>query len=398
MLRAFLTAVLIGTWLLACSATSDAGRSTSGSPSTNRGAAGRASPGIAANGGGAEAPGGDRDANWASMAPVLAGSGAEPPAAPRADGHCGSVEQKARNMLQPVDVILSIDTSGTMRDEIMFVKENMNAFSQQIRDRGVDVRVVLIAAEWTGMEDPFGGLLFTDGLCIDPPLGSGQCPADSRAPEYAHVVEVIGQWNILDAYILRYADYKAYLRPSSLKTFVSVSDTDASTTADKFVADVDGLEPGSSMWSNWRYSAIYPFDTCLADATPGLVHADLVQRTGGVGGDLCNQDFAPVFDDLAKKLVADVKLACDWSIPAAPPGEMFEIGKTNVQLTVNGTNEALLKAPTIASCGTNEGWHYDDEANPSRVIVCPATCDRIQAAESAEINVLFGCATQLGPE
>lgn len=328
-------------------------------------------------------------------------SGATPPATMAAgagaEGQCGAVMQTAQNTLQPVDVIISIDTSGTMRDEATFVKENMNAFSKQIKDAGIDVHVILISAEWTGMDDPFGGLLFTDGLCIAAPLGSGMCPADSNPPGYAHVIETIGQWNILDAYIYRYADYKQHLRENALKTFVSVSDADASTGADKFVRDVMALEPSSNMWSNWRYAAIYPFVNCGEDGGQGLVHADLVQRTMGIGGDLCQQDFAPVFDEIAKKLVDVVQLSCDWAIPPAPSMEAFDANKTNVALNIDGKAESLLKSPTVAECGAREGWHYDDEAKPTRVVACPATCARIQAATTAEVSVLFGCETQINP-
>ena len=296
--------------------------------------------------------------------------------------------------LQPVDIIFSIDTSGSVNDEIGFVKENMNAFSKQIEDSGIDVHVIVLASEFTGMGDG----LFADGICIPAPLGSGKCPADSNPPSYVHVNELVGQWNILDGYILRYPDYKQHLREKSLKFFVSISDTDASTGADKFVTDVEGLEPSSAMWSNWRYCGIYPFEACGFLGSPGLVHADLVMRTMGVGGDLCKKDFAPVFNEIAKKVADVVEVACDWAIPAPPAGETFEPTKTNVQISVDGSAEALLKAQSIASCGMREGWHYDDEGAPKRVVACPTTCARLQAASRTEVNVLFGCATQLGPD
>ena len=363
------------------------------------------------------ARGTERPGSNAGSGPAAAGSdSAAPPAAdmnptplvtpparpqapqlqPSANGPCGAVMQKAQNTLQPVDIVFSIDTSGTMRDEITFVKANMNAFSKQIRDAGIDVRVILIAAQWTGMEDPFGGLLFTDGLCIDAPLGSGKCPEDSNPPNYTHIVEVIGQWNILDAYIYKYPEYRQHLREHSLKTFVSVSDDNASTGADKFVSDVKALEPSSGTWSNWRYSAIYPFAAC-GDGAAAPTHADLVVRTQGVGGDLCKQDFAPVFNEIAEKLTDTVRLACDWAIPAPPSGESFEPTKTNVQLSIEGNSEMLLKAQASQACGMKEGWHYDDEAKPARVVACPASCARIQAARTAEISLLFGCATQIVP-
>lgn len=50
--------------------------------------------------------------------------------------------------------------------------------------------------------------------------------------------------------------------------------------------------------------------------------------------------------------------------------------------------------PSGADCADNEGWHYNDAANPTRVVACPNTCARTQGAGSASIDLLFGCATE----
>jgi hypothetical protein len=196
-----------------------------------------------------------------------------------------------------------------------------------------------------------------------------------------------------------YPSYRDQLRPDSLKTFVAVTDDDATdapiNTADAFIAAVDGLDVGGALWSGWRYSSIYCFTQCEQAAEIGAVHADLVAKTGGVGGDLCLQDFGPVFDELARQVLEGVQLTCDWEIPAAPSGEVFDAVRTNVELMLDGAREPLAKAPSQAGCGDQGGWHYDDEEAPSRVQACPATCTRIQAANDASVDILFGCATKL---
>jgi hypothetical protein len=147
------------------------------------------------------------------------------------------------------------------------------------------------------------------------------------------------------------------------------------------------------MWANWRYSGIYCFSQCEFAAAIGTVHADLVTKTGGVAGDLCRQDFKPVFDELARQVVDAVQLACDWAIPAAPNTETFDKNKTNVQVTLDGALEPLGKAAGPDACSDQNGWHYDNESSPARVVACPATCTRIQAAQSASVDILFGCET-----
>jgi hypothetical protein len=309
----------------------------------------------------------------------------------------------AQNTLQPVDIIFGVDTTGSMGEEILFTEQNMNAFSQQITGAGIDVRVVMVSTLKDGM--PLIPV-HLDGVCIAAPLGSGSCPADSNPPRYVHIVQPNTDGDLLQNFINTYPMYKEYLRESSFKTFVAISDGDIQAnpvfqqpiySADTFIAAVDGLEPGSLMWQSWRYSAIYSFTPCGIGNNEGITHADLVSRTQGVAGDLCLQDFKPVFDDLAKQLMEVVTLACDWAIPPPPQGETFDAGKTNVELTLDGTAESLGKAATVADCGSRDGWHYDDDAAPQRVVACPSTCTRIQTALSAKVDLLFGCETVVLP-
>jgi hypothetical protein len=317
-------------------------------------------------------------------------------------GECAAVTQQAQNRLQPADIIIGIDTSGSMDAEAMFVQQNMNAFSQQIIDSGIDVRVILVAAEQPPMMT--GGGLFGGGddddfgICIGPPLGSGMCPADSKPPVYTHLNTEVGSNDVLSVLISAYPSYKAQLRPQSLKSFVSITDDDAEdppiNTAQGFISAVQALEPTDpAFWSSWSYSSIYCFTACEQAAAVGTVHADLVMQTQGVGGDLCLQDFKPVFDRLAEQVLEGVKLECDWDIPDPMANQTFDKMKTNVQVTLDGALTPLGKATTAAECADRDGWHYDDEAAPTRVVACPASCTRIQAANAASVDILFGCAT-----
>ena len=324
---------------------------------------------------------------------------------------CGAVTQMAENTLQPADIIFGIDTSGSMSEEVAQVQQNLNAFSQQIIDSGIDVRVIVLS---TLQGSAMPGGVTVDGPCIGAPLGSGQCPADSNPPRYVHLDLMVSSWDVLDVYVNAYSSYKPHLREGSLKTFVTISDDNADSetspfallgvrptlhTADDFIAAVGSLDPGSAMWSDWRYSGIYSFTLCdsAAFGAIGSVHEELVSKTGGVAGDLCLQQFAPVFDQLAKQVAATVTLACDWTIPPPPAGDSFDKGKSNVQVTLDGAVEQLLKVPDVSKCGALEGWHYDDEAAPTKVVACPSTCARIQAAVDARVDLQFGCETLLIP-
>ena len=384
---------------LGCSA--DADRSNGGSRRGQPGAGGKAGASGAANAGSGAA--GLGDIGMPVTPPPSSGTMAPEPAPD--GGECGAVSQTAQNTLQPADIIIGIDTSGSMDDEIAFVQQNLNAFSQQIIDSGVDVRVILIATEGMTMPEMPGGIFGGDGdqeiaVCIDPPLGSGNCPVDSNPPRYLHVPVEVASHDALNLFVETYAQWQAQLRPNATKTFVVVTDDNAedepNNTAAAFMQAVAGLDP--MLFAQWSFSGIYCFSECPEAAEIGTVYQDLVTQTGGVGGDLCLQDFASVFDALARSVIGASKLDCEWAIPPAPPGQTFDTGRVNVEYTATGARQTVFHVDVANQCAARGGWYYDDNANPTRLLVCPSTCELLQADGSAELDVLFGCKTKDGPD
>lgn len=316
---------------------------------------------------------------------------------------CAAISETATNQLQPADIIFAIDNSGSMDEEIVFVREQMNRFSQLIADSGIDVRIILISAP-IGMQDPdldFDSDEQDNGICIDAPLGSGSCPDDSLAPRYVHVAQEVKSNDALNLFISTFPTWRDQLRPNATKTFVVVTDDDATdgpnNSASAFTTAVKALDPQFEVFT---FSGIYCFTECPEAADIGQVYIDLVAQTGGVAGDLCLQDFAPVFDALADAVIGASMLDCEWTIPPPPPGETLNPALVNVQYTpsATGTAETVFHHDSVTGCGANEGWHYDNNAAPAQVIACPATCTRLQADPNAKLDVLFGCETIDSPD
>jgi len=131
----------------------------------------------------------------------------------------------------------------------------------------------------------------------------------------------------------------------------------------------------------------------------GQVYQDLVNLTGGIHGDLQQQNFQPIFDAVATQVIVESGLPCDYAIPPPPQGEVLDPGKVNVVYTDgNGTPTDLYKVDNAAACPpTIGGWYYDDNANPSSIHLCPASCDVVSVDGSGKLDILFGCETQVGP-
>jgi hypothetical protein len=87
------------------------------------------------------------------------------------------------------------------------------------------------------------------------------------------------------------------------------------------------------------------------------------------------------------------QVPCDFALPAPPVGQTLDVNKVNVLYTPSsGPQQALGYS---VDCAGNVGWRYDNAMMPTEVILCTTTCETVQADKGADIEILFGCATQV---
>lgn len=373
----------------ACSASGDGGASG------DAGAAGAPTDG----GAGASGSGGGGGGGGSGGVLIVDGGGAA--GGGGLDGEaCTEVLIPSTPEVVPADIVFAIDTSPSMQEEVGFVRAAMNRFSQQLVDASVDARFVLVAAQ---DPPPVNNPAAPKGICIDAPLGSGTCPFDTKLPRYQHVLVPVSSTDAL--YVVRneYDRYKGMLRPNSLKLYVVVSDGDSAMSADQFTDDLQALDPTKIKPGLWKFYGIFPFRQCSPIATQvGVEYGKLVQQTGGVKGDLCQQadGFTAVFDALARDAIASVHASCTWTIPPPPPGRDLEPGRLNFDMVraADGLRITVGKVPSREECTpAHGGWYYDDDANPTTIIACPSTCSTVMGATIREIGIRFGCKTVEAP-
>jgi len=316
--------------------------------------------------------------------------------------NCAADGAEAEVGLQGADIIWVVDNSCSMAVEAAAVQANMNSFMTSLIDRGIDARVVLISSsnQDTSMQvmcapsDFVCNLMnlgggFDYGVCIAAPFGSGMCPDDSNPPNFQHLNQSVGSRNALQMAVDLYPQYAATLRPNAVKHFAVITDDESDMAAADFTARVNALDP--VMFSEWVFHAIYSKTQCPDAARVGTVYDQLVTQTMGVSGDLCLQQFDPVFQAMAVDVAEKADIACDWPIPEPPDGQFLDLNKVNVEYTTpDGTTVGLARIPDGEDCGGREGWSYDDPANPTKVVSCPTSCDGFQDT-GGRVDVLFGC-------
>jgi hypothetical protein len=129
-----------------------------------------------------------------------------------------------------------------------------------------------------------------------------------------------------------------------------------------------------------------------------VTYTELVQKTSGVRAQLCagSAAWAPFFDAVAQAVVKGSKLSCVLALPTPATGTL-DPSKVNVRIVTPSGVTSLFKVAGANACDASGGWYYDDEVNPTQVLLCPASCQAAEDAGSAsgevQIQVLFGCAT-----
>ncbi|MFO0761171.1 MAG: VWA domain-containing protein [Byssovorax sp.] len=98
--------------------------------------------------------------------------------------------------------------------------------------------------------------------------------------------------------------------------------------------------------------------------------------------------------EAALNVIQQSALGCEYTIPQ-PMGGMVDYNKVNVQYTPGGGASQLVgNVMNAAACGAGGGWYYDNNAMPTKIILCPATCNVVEADPQGKIDILLGCATQ----
>jgi hypothetical protein len=99
-----------------------------------------------------------------------------------------------------------------------------------------------------------------------------------------------------------------------------------------------------------------------------------------------------VSGDLVKALnsIRGSALACEYRLPAAPQGKTLDLNTVNVQYTPSSGSATTL---TYDKDCKGPGWRYDSQTSPTKIEICPASCDAIKVDPNGKIDLVIGCAT-----
>ncbi|MDC3953014.1 hypothetical protein [Polyangium jinanense] len=357
------------------------------------------------------------------------------------DSACVSQSSEATLVKKPVDIIIVIDNSGSMGDEIVGVQNNINQnFAQIIENSGLDYRVIMIAKHGKAVPD--------ESVCIEAPLSgipAGGCETPPAAPvnnagKFYHYNTEIDSVNSLCKVLSTFTTaepsggaptgWQEWVRPDSFKTFIELTDdrvgcsfggvsySDGNTAAggvsaaEQFDTSLLALSPehfGTKEARNYRFYSIVamayndpqtkpwepadPITTaeCPTAANPGTGYQALSVLTGGLRFPLCDTtSYDVVFQAIAEGVVAGAQVSCDFAIPDPPMGTTVDLNSVVVDYTPGdmSPNKQFKQVADVAACAP-ESFYIDKDAK--KIILCPDTCGVVKNDAAAKIAVLFAC-------
>jgi len=87
-------------------------------------------------------------------------------------------------------------------------------------------------------------------------------------------------------------------------------------------------------------------------------------------------------------------LPCDFALPTKVLKGEISYALVNVLYSKGGAPPGAT-VPQDAACTGGEGWRYDDPAKPTRIVLCPKTCETVRGDAKAKIEILLGCKTAI---
>ena len=152
------------------------------------------------------------------------------------DSTCATSEVVAGK--PPVYVIVIIDQSGSMSDDLARVKANINKLSDFLKATGLDYRVVMVARVGTGTFD----------MCVPPPLGAATTLCtdttkplrNSNPPIFRTSNQSVASTNALSLLLSSYDSatvgigWQDALRTEAFKAIIPITDDNSALAATSF--------------------------------------------------------------------------------------------------------------------------------------------------------------------
>jgi hypothetical protein len=356
---------------------------------------------------------------------------------------CVAQEAEAVPGKRPVDIIFAIDNSESMSEEIGEVENQINVnFATIIESSGTDYHLIMVSrhgAHAVGQAQ--------QRICVKSPLSATTCvPIPAVPAETAKFIQhdsVVDSNNGLCQLLTTYSGpdldtnhpqgWKAFLRPEAFKVITIITDDHPAASCFGLTFDDKQVDTGAatSMASAWDSYLVahapdqfgtaahrnYLFNSIVGVANydqvdtskpypptaplnvaqctpssqwPGLGYQALSVLTGGLRFPTCGLNYTSMFQSMARGVIDKATIACDYGIPADPPGGKIDPSTALVRYTSGTKQTDFSQVASLAACGSNN-FYIDTSVTPNRIKLCADACSAVQADAAAKVKVIYSC-------
>jgi hypothetical protein len=324
-------------------------------------------------------------------------------------------------MRKPVDVIVVIDNSSSMGEEIAGVVANISTnFTDILTTSGIDWRIILLSFHGDPTDDPPGSV--DRPICMPMPLSGTSCvpvpamPAlTTRFFQYQvgidsedSLTQVLATFDQADPFGLAPNGWQDWLRPDAQRVFLEITDDRSEMSADEFETALFALTPvfGDASARNYVFHSIIgirekptPTDAwtpgeplqgadCPSAAAPAPQYEELSIRTGGLRFPVCQTaSYDAVFQQIAMGVIEGSQVQCSFAAPEPPMGELLDLERV-VVLYEPGTGGSTTFSRVAAAGDCADGAFY---VEGSTITLCDQTCQAVQADSEAHLEVHVAC-------
>jgi hypothetical protein len=299
------------------------------------------------------------------------------------DAACAATSAEAS--LVPLDMLVVLDRSGSMSGTKWNGSvEALNTFVNDPASAGINVGLVLFPHEFPALDDC--DYTAYDDLIV--PIGE----LPQNAPAFSTALDITDP---LGGTTPIYGALKGAL-------FAATSYQDANPAHKVIVVFASDGEPNSCPGNQNQIPVIAALSSSALNYNGVQTYAIAIQganltslnQIAAAGGTTTAFDVTSDVTLFAEKM-AEIRtsaLACEFLIPPPPDGEELDINKVAVRFTDSmGMESEIPRAEDAADCGAGPGWYYNNNVNPTKILLCPGSCDAVQGDAEGKLNVFFGC-------
>lgn len=139
----------------------------------------------------------------------------------------------------------------------------------------------------------------------------------------------------------------------------------------------------------------------LDPAPPTKADLDRVAVSGGTTESFMvdvNQNASQKFLEATNKIRVGAQPPCEYRLPEPDKGTKLDPEFVNVTVTDQaGAPTTIFRVASSGVCNPSTGgWYYDNEAAPTKILLCPATCSGAGKIGSS-VQLKFGCVRSQRP-